>query len=167
MFSHILLQVVCVAKKRLLWQKNPSHEQLAHISMIILGKRHFSEDTTFCTPIQCCNWKSLSSMCTKLRTVAVSNNIVHAPQSLCYCLFMPHIHIGVLRAHPIYGESHIQRYRRGCNTRRPLWNLLRKLGPNTMAGKALIVVDGCISRRPIWWMTVRGFGHLLTLLRDA
>jgi len=48
-------------------------------------------------------------MCAKLRTVAASNNRVHAPQSLCYCLFAPRIDIVFLRAHPVRGESHIQR----------------------------------------------------------
>jgi len=32
-----------------------------------------------------------SGMCAKLRTVAPSNNRVHMPWSLCYCLFAPHI----------------------------------------------------------------------------
>jgi len=50
-----------------------------------------------------------SGMCAKLRTVAVSNNRVHTPRSLCYCLFAPHIYICVLRAHPVRGEPHIQR----------------------------------------------------------
>jgi len=31
------------------------------------------------------------------------------PRSLCCCLFAPHIYIIVLRAHPVRGESHIQR----------------------------------------------------------
>jgi len=47
--------------------------------------------------------------CAKLRTVAASNNRGHAPQSLCYCLFAPHICIGVvLRAHSVRGESRIR-----------------------------------------------------------
>ena len=53
--------------------------------------------------------ESPSSMCAKLRTVAASNNRDHAPQSLCYCLFAPHIFGVVLRVHPVRGESHIQR----------------------------------------------------------
>jgi len=32
-----------------------------------------------------------SSICAKLCTVAASNNRVHMPWSLCYCLFAPHI----------------------------------------------------------------------------
>jgi len=32
-----------------------------------------------------------SGMCAKLRTVAASNNRVHMPWSICYCLFAPHI----------------------------------------------------------------------------
>ena len=32
-----------------------------------------------------------SGICAKLRTVAASNNRVHMPWSLCYCLFAPHI----------------------------------------------------------------------------
>jgi len=30
-------------------------------------------------------------------------------QSLYYCLFAPHVYIAILRAHPVRGESHIQR----------------------------------------------------------
>jgi len=47
-------------------------------------------------------------MCAKLHTVAANNNRDHAPQSLYYCLSMPHICGVVLHAHPIRGESHIQ-----------------------------------------------------------
>jgi len=32
-----------------------------------------------------------SGMCAKLRTVAASNNRVHMPWLLCYCLLAPHI----------------------------------------------------------------------------
>jgi len=46
--------------------------------------------------------------CTKLRTVAASNNRVHMPWSLYYCLFAPLICGVVLRAYPIRGESHNQ-----------------------------------------------------------
>jgi len=45
----------------------------------------------------------------KLRTVAASNTKDHASQSLYYCLFTPLIYIVVLRAHPVRGESYIQR----------------------------------------------------------
>ena len=61
----------------------------------------------------CCDWKSQSGMCAKLRTVAASNNRVHALQSLYYCLFAPRMYIVVLRTHPVCGESHIQ-----CNATR-------------------------------------------------
>jgi len=57
----------------------------------------------------CCNRKSPSGIRAKLRTVAASNNRVHAPRSLYYCLFAPRIYIVALRAHPVGGESHIQR----------------------------------------------------------
>jgi len=56
-------------------------------------------------------------MSAKLRTVAGSNNRVHTPRSLYYCLFAPHTYIAygvVLGSHSVRGESHIQR--RGCNT---------------------------------------------------
>ena len=56
--------------------------------------------------------QSPSGICAKLRTVAASNNRVHAPQSFyycLYCLFTPRTHFAVLRAHPVRGESHIQR----------------------------------------------------------
>jgi len=45
--------------------------------------------------------------------VAASNNRVHAPRSLYYCLFVPRIYIVALCAHPVRGESHIQ-----CNANR-------------------------------------------------
>jgi len=50
-----------------------------------------------------------SGICAKLRTVAASNNRVHPTRSLYYCLFAPHIHSVFLHAHPVRGESHIQR----------------------------------------------------------
>jgi len=64
----------------------------------------------------CCNWKSPSGMCAKLRTVAASNNRVHPTRSLYYWLFATRIHIVVLRAHPIRGETQsMQRHRSGCS----------------------------------------------------
>jgi len=39
---------------------------------------------------------SPSGMCAKLHTAAASNNRDHAPRSLYYCLFAPHIYIWVL-----------------------------------------------------------------------
>ena len=54
-----------------------------------------------------------SGTCAKLRTVAASNNRVHMPWSLYYCLFAPHTYIFVLRAHPVRGESHNQRNTNG------------------------------------------------------
>ena len=47
-----------------------------------------------------------SGICANLRTVAASNNRVHIPWSLYYCLFAPHTYIFVLRAHSVRGESH-------------------------------------------------------------
>ena len=57
------------------------------------------------------SWKqSPSGKCAKLHTAAASNNRVHVSKSLYYCLFAPHIYMGVVfRAHPVRGESHIQR----------------------------------------------------------
>jgi len=57
-------------------------------------------------------------MCAKLRTVAASNNRDHASQSLLLLLACSTIHIFVLHAHPVRGESHNQRNttREGCNT---------------------------------------------------
>ena len=57
----------------------------------------------------CCDRKSPSGMCAKLRTVAASNNRDHVSQSLYYYLFAPHICGVVLRAHPVRGESHNHR----------------------------------------------------------
>jgi len=53
--------------------------------------------------------ESPSGMCAKLRIVAASNNRVHAPRSLYYFLFAPHIYGGFLPAHPVRGESQNQR----------------------------------------------------------
>jgi len=60
-----------------------------------------------------CDLKNPSGMCAKLRTVAASNNRVHTPRSLYYCLFVPQIYIVVLRAHPVRGEWHNQRNANG------------------------------------------------------
>jgi len=49
----------------------------------------------------------LSGMCAKRRTVPASNNRDHPTTSLCYCLFVPHIHGVFLHAHPVRGESYI------------------------------------------------------------
>ena len=53
--------------------------------------------------------ESPSGMCAELRTVAASNNKVHMPWSLYFCLFAPHMYGVVLHAHPVRGESHNQR----------------------------------------------------------
>ena len=53
---------------------------------------------------------SLSGMCTKLHTVAASNNRIHLTRSLYYCLFMPHLYMSiVLCAHSVCDEPRIQR----------------------------------------------------------
>jgi len=64
--------------------------------------------------------ESPNGMCANLRTVAASNNRVHMPQSLYYCLFMAHKYIVVLRAHPVRGESHNQRNANGEVGKYPL-----------------------------------------------
>jgi len=51
----------------------------------------------------------LNGMCAKLHGVAASNNRDHVLRSLLYFLFTPHIYGVILRAHPVRGESHIQR----------------------------------------------------------
>jgi len=51
--------------------------------------------------------ESPSGKCAKLHTDSKQHRD-HAPRSLYYCLFAPHIY-GVLRAHPARGKSHIQR----------------------------------------------------------
>jgi len=60
-----------------------------------------------------------SGMCAKLRTVAASNNRVHMPWSLYYCLFAPHTvyawccSSGTSRS---WWITHLmQHHRRGCN----------------------------------------------------
>ena len=57
----------------------------------------------------CCDRKSPSGMCAKLCTVAASNKRDRPTRSLYYCLFAQHLYSFVLRAHPVRGESHIQR----------------------------------------------------------
>jgi len=47
-----------------------------------------------------------SSMCTKLRTVAASNNGVHMPWSLHYCLFTPHICMVLFFMHMPFVVNH-------------------------------------------------------------
>ena len=63
--------------------------------------------------------ESQSGMCTKLPTVAASNNRDHTPQSLYYCLFVPRIYTSSVffRAHSVCGEPRIpvQRQWSGCN----------------------------------------------------
>ena len=61
--------------------------------------------------------ESPSGMCAKLRTVAASNNRVHTPRSLYYCLFVPPIYGVVLRTHSVRGEPCIsaQHQPSGCN----------------------------------------------------
>ena len=56
-------------------------------------------------------------MCTKLRTVAASNNRDHVPRSLYYCLFTPHTYDVVLCTHSVQGELciSVQRQQSGCN----------------------------------------------------
>jgi len=54
--------------------------------------------------------KSPSGECAKLHNVAASNKRVHLMRSHFYCLTPHDIYMGViLHAHPVCGESHIQR----------------------------------------------------------
>jgi len=62
--------------------------------------------------------ESPSGMCAKLRTVAASNNRDHAPRSLYYYLFAPHIY-GCCSSHIFrswWTMHSVQRQWRGCNT---------------------------------------------------
>ena len=47
-----------------------------------------------------------SGICVKLRTVAASNNRVHMPWSLYYCLFVPHIWMVLLFTHIPFVVNH-------------------------------------------------------------
>jgi len=69
-------------------------------------------------------WEIPSGLCAKLRTVAASNNRDHVLQSLYYCSFAPRVYIVVLCAHPVRGESHIQRNatREVATTSPPFYN---------------------------------------------
>jgi len=75
----------------LLWRLNPARPPHSGHSTILLRS------------------ESPSGICAKVRIVAAGNNRFHMPWSLCYCLLAPHICIVVLCAHPVRGESHIQR----------------------------------------------------------
>jgi len=57
----------------------------------------------------------------------VSIGRAFTPRSLYYCLFVPRIYIVVLRAHPVHGESHIQRNATGevATTSSPLFTTNR------------------------------------------
>jgi len=50
--------------------------------------------------------KITSGMCAKLRTVAASNNRVHMPWSLYYCLFVPHICVVLSFRHIPFVANH-------------------------------------------------------------
>ena len=58
-----------------------------------------------------------SGICAKLRTVAASNNRVHMPWSLYYCLFAPHICMVLFSpTSRLWWITHLtQHHRRGCN----------------------------------------------------
>ena len=71
----------------------------------------------------CCDWKSPSGMCAKLCTVVASNKEIMRPNhAIIGC--SRHIYIVVLRAHPVHGESHIQRNTTGevATTSPPFYN---------------------------------------------
>ena len=74
---------------------------------------HFFSQTScliFIPHCWCCDWKSLSGKCAKLRTVAASNNkSSHAMITLLLLVCTTYVCIVVLCAHPICGESHIHR----------------------------------------------------------
>jgi len=55
-------------------------------------------------------------MCANLRTGAASNNRDHVLQSLLLLLARATYNGVIFHAHPVRGESHNQRQRRGCNT---------------------------------------------------
>ena len=61
--------------------------------------------------------ESPSGMCTKLHTVAASNNRHHIPWSLSYCLFAPHIYgcCSSRTSRSCWITHSTQRQRRGCN----------------------------------------------------
>jgi len=88
--------------------------------------------------------ESPSSMCTKLHTVAASNNRDHPARSLYYCLFVPHICGVFLRAHSVHGEPCIsaQHQQSGCNITQQIKNwcanqelVLRSEIPSGMCAK--------------------------------
>ena len=91
-------------------QQHPSFlQRTAPIARSLCGGCTWHDLYILVTAPFCCDRKSPSGMCAKLRTVAANSNRVHAPQSLYYCLFALHVCGVFLRAHPVRGESYIQR----------------------------------------------------------
>ena len=75
----------------------------------------------------CCDRKSPSGMCAKLRTAAASNTRVHMPWSLYYCLFAPHMWFCSSYTSLSWWIAHsTQRQPKSCNTMK--WTLLFLLG---------------------------------------
>jgi len=78
--------------------------------------------------------------------VAASNNRDHPRSPLYYCLFVPHIYIGVvLHAHPVRGALHIQ-----CNVNREVATKL-SVQWTSSSGKCLFLLcDGLLVRLLSW-----------------
>ena len=62
-------------------------------------------------------WKSSNGMCSKLHTVAASNNRDHRTRSLSYCLFTSHIFVccSLRTSHLWWTAFSTQHQLRGCN----------------------------------------------------
>jgi len=60
--------------------------------------------------------ESPSGKCAKLHTVAASNNRDHAPQSLCYCLFVPQISVLFFAHIPFVVNHTFNANGRGCSS---------------------------------------------------
>ena len=97
--------------------------------------------------------KSLSSMCAKLHTVVAINNRDHTPQSLCYCLFVPHIYgcCSFLCAFCLWWITHsAQHQHRGCNSRSLLGTL-----------------QNVIVREDVWCLCQRKFSHSYSISQSS
>ena len=100
--------------------------------------------------------ESLSSKCAKICTVAASNNRVHLMRPLYYCLFAPHIYMGVvLRAHPVRGESHIQRNASGEVATE--YSLDGKLACDN--AKETCFYTPAVMQKSLYWMSIISTNH--------
>ena len=94
------------------WLRTWSHN--ANCFFLIITKAGHNSNVSPTTYRRCCDRKG---KCAKLHTVAASNNRDHAPQSIYYCLFAPHIYgcYSSRTSRSWWISPSTQRQSRGCN----------------------------------------------------